>query len=113
MGVALEFLGEQKKQLNPNDQLILADLPQLRNFFSYSMRPLYDTAVLPRKVITHLHSPGVPQNDDAACKRHGWTLWKNAIGRPPAKVVDAIIFSVELDLLGGSSVWRCLGNRPR
>ncbi|KAG8986346.1 hypothetical protein FRB93_005342 [Tulasnella sp. JGI-2019a] len=66
------------------------------NLTTYSLRPLYDTPVLPGRLIHHLHSPSVRQDDLAACQRHGWDI----IHTPKKqKVVDAIIFSVELDLL--------------
>lgn len=68
---------------------------QLRNLLTYSTRPLYDRPQIPRNTITHIHAPGIPQNDAAACKRHGWDVWAR-----PSKVVDAVIFSVEIDLLG-------------
>ncbi|KAG8907749.1 hypothetical protein FRB99_002248 [Tulasnella sp. 403] len=68
------------------------------NFLTYSFRPLYDQPTIPHNIITHLHSPGVPQNDKAACQRHGWDLWQGPSGRR-SKVVDAVIFSIEVDLL--------------
>ncbi|KAG9046276.1 hypothetical protein FS837_004734 [Tulasnella sp. UAMH 9824] len=71
----------------------------LVNFASYSLRPLYDTPSIPRLVTRHLHAPGVPQNDLAACRRHGWDLWKPDTTGRKRKLVDAVIFSIELDLL--------------
>ncbi|KAG8884026.1 hypothetical protein FRB98_002633 [Tulasnella sp. 332] len=68
----------------------------LVNLTTYSLRPLYDTAVLPQQLIHHLHSPSIPQDDLSACQRHGWDLIR---APKKSKVVDAIIFSVELDLL--------------
>ncbi|KAG8939560.1 hypothetical protein FRC04_006230 [Tulasnella sp. 424] len=71
----------------------------LVNFATYSLRPLYDTPSIPQLVTNHIHAPGVPQDDLAACRRHGWDLWRPDKPGKQRKLVDAVIFSVELDLL--------------
>ena len=68
----------------------------LRNTLSYATRPLWDQAdhSFPSKSIAHYQTYGLPPNDTDACLRHGWP---HRSKRP--YVVDAIIFSTELDLL--------------
>ncbi|KAG9002059.1 hypothetical protein FRB90_011451 [Tulasnella sp. 427] len=67
----------------------------LLNFVSYALRPAYDSPTIPQSLITHIHAPDVPQNDLAACQRHGWDIWTGK----KRQLVDAVIFSIELDLL--------------
>ncbi|KAG9002194.1 hypothetical protein FRB90_011426, partial [Tulasnella sp. 427] len=65
------------------------------NFVTYALRPIYDSQTVSVNVIKHIHSPGLPQSDLAACQRHGWDIWTGK----KRKLVDAVIFSIELDLL--------------
>jgi len=66
----------------------------VQDSLSYSTRPLWDKAQGPQNLISHLHAPGVPADNVAACQLHGWeptvsssTLW------------DATLISTELDML--------------
>ncbi|OAD74484.1 glycosyltransferase family 17 protein [Phycomyces blakesleeanus NRRL 1555(-)] len=60
----------------------------------YYTRPLWDSNPQSFNLIPHYYAEDVPMKD--LCKLHGWTLKKKE-DRP--RVFDAIIFSVELDLL--------------
>jgi beta-1,4-mannosyl-glycoprotein beta-1,4-N-acetylglucosaminyltransferase len=54
-------------------------------------RPVWEKPPKEFQIITHYHAPNVSM--DILCKRHGW------VTIPKKRVVDAILFSVELDLL--------------
>ncbi|CAG8627056.1 7457_t:CDS:1, partial [Acaulospora colombiana] len=58
----------------------------------YLTRPLWDKDMDPWNVTNHYYAFGVPA--EKLCKLHNWTPRKK---RP--KIFDAVIFSVELDLL--------------
>lgn len=67
----------------------------MRNFLSYSTRPLWDKPNGPTNVIPHFYAEGVPI-DQHLCALHGWDL------RAPhdlPQIWDAILVSTELDLL--------------
>ncbi|KAI8895259.1 glycosyl transferase [Globomyces pollinis-pini] len=59
---------------------------------AYVTRPVWDTPQKPWNVITHYYSPHLPWSD--LCHLHGWRMNRGA-----PKVYDAVLFSVELDLL--------------
>lgn len=67
----------------------------MRNFISYSTRPLWDSPYGPTNVLPHYYAEGVPI-DEHLCGLHGWGL--RGAGDTP-EVWDAILFSSELDLL--------------
>ncbi|PIL35470.1 hypothetical protein GSI_02197 [Ganoderma sinense ZZ0214-1] len=67
---------------------------RVRNFLSYSTRPLWDKPLGPQTVLPHYYAEGVPF-DSHLCALHGWTA------RDPDElpdVWDAVLFSSELDL---------------
>ncbi|TKY86333.1 hypothetical protein EX895_004482 [Sporisorium graminicola] len=68
----------------------------LQNTLSYSTRPLWDKQdrTYPQQEFRHYTAWSVAANDTAACQRHGWASY---VQRP--KVLDVIIFSVELEML--------------
>ncbi|KAJ3299852.1 hypothetical protein HK104_006589 [Borealophlyctis nickersoniae] len=68
---------------------------QLKNTISYITRPLWDTPEYPTNILPHYYAPGIPQS--TLCNLHNWTVLPSNT-RPP-KVYDAILFSLELDLL--------------
>ncbi|GJE89070.1 glycosyltransferase family 17 protein [Phanerochaete sordida] len=68
---------------------------QVRNFLSYSTRPLWDKPDGPTSVLPHFYAEGVPIDADL-CALHGWAA-RPADDRPP--VWDAVLVSTELDLL--------------
>lgn len=72
---------------------LAADRQTLHDTLSYSTRPLWDRPEDPRQLLPHYTAEGVPANDEAACKRHGWSV------APQRQLVDAILFSTEVELL--------------
>lgn len=75
-------------------------LYSLRNTLSYATRPLWDSNKGdPHRFIPHLYADGLPADDQAACARHGWSQRTRAGGAEKVKLIDAVIFSTELDLL--------------
>ncbi|KXS14839.1 glycosyltransferase family 17 protein [Gonapodya prolifera JEL478] len=68
----------------------------LLNGISYSSRPLWDSldGTVPSVQIPHYRTEGLSVDDAEACQRHGWTKLEKK-----RAVVDATIFSVELELL--------------
>jgi beta-1,4-mannosyl-glycoprotein beta-1,4-N-acetylglucosaminyltransferase len=61
-------------------------------FLSYLTRPLWDTPAPPFTQIQHFYAEGIDQK--TLCELHGWQQ-----NNKTNKVIDAIIFSNELDLL--------------
>ncbi|KAI8375506.1 glycosyl transferase [Blakeslea trispora] len=70
--------------------------PTLLTDIGYYTRPIWDKNPNKFKFVPHYYSEDVPLED--LCELHGWKL-KNETEMAKAKVYDAIIFSVELDLL--------------
>lgn len=70
--------------------------PTLVTDFGYYTRPFWDRDPNSFRMIPHYYAEDVPLED--LCQLHGWKL-KNESERNNVKVFDAIIFSVELDLL--------------
>ncbi|KIP06548.1 glycosyltransferase family 17 protein [Phlebiopsis gigantea 11061_1 CR5-6] len=68
---------------------------QVRNFLSYSTRPLWDTPNGPKNTISHYYAEGV-SFDQHLCQLHGWDVRP---GEDVPEVWDAILMSTELDLL--------------
>ncbi|KAI1796924.1 glycosyltransferase family 17 protein [Ganoderma leucocontextum] len=68
---------------------------RVRNFLSYSTRPLWDKPSGPQKTLPHYYAEGIPF-DDHLCALHGWTP-RDQNELP--EVWDAVLFSSELDLL--------------
>ncbi|EPQ56155.1 glycosyl transferase [Gloeophyllum trabeum ATCC 11539] len=66
---------------------------RVRNFLSYSTRPLWDTPIGPREILPHYYAEGIAF-DEHLCALHGWQTRAR-----PAEVWDAILVSTELDLL--------------
>ncbi|KAH7104904.1 glycosyltransferase family 17 protein [Auriculariales sp. MPI-PUGE-AT-0066] len=66
---------------------------QLRNFFSYVSRPLWDQPDGPNNILPHYHADGLLP-DAKVCALHGWEARST---QPP--VWDAVLFTTELDLL--------------
>ncbi|KZT25366.1 glycosyltransferase family 17 protein [Neolentinus lepideus HHB14362 ss-1] len=66
---------------------------RIRNFLSYSTRPLWDTPIGPRGILPHYYAEGVVF-DERLCSLHGWRSREQA-----AEVWDAILVSTEVDLL--------------
>ncbi|KAJ3115811.1 hypothetical protein HDU96_011089 [Phlyctochytrium bullatum] len=72
---------------------------ELANILTYSTRPLWDDPGEPWQVIPHFALRGAV-NDHELCRLHGWNLTQPGNDTHPApRVYDAVIFSVELDLL--------------
>ena len=68
---------------------------RIRNFLSYSTRPLWDKPLGPHNILPHYYAEGVPF-DAHLCDLHGWKARDpNAL----PEVWDAVLFSSELDLL--------------
>ncbi|KAJ3319134.1 hypothetical protein HDU76_000637 [Blyttiomyces sp. JEL0837] len=63
-------------------------------YVTYGTRPLWETPDEPLEVIPHYHSSEVPM--EKLCKLHGWSKRDSS---SPNRIIDAILFSVELDLL--------------
>ncbi|OBZ83533.1 Beta-1,4-mannosyl-glycoprotein 4-beta-N-acetylglucosaminyltransferase [Choanephora cucurbitarum] len=70
--------------------------PTLFTDLGYYTRPIWDKNPNKFEIIPHYYSEDVPLKD--LCKLHGWEL-KDETEITKSKVYDAIIFSVELDLL--------------
>ncbi|KAI0707247.1 glycosyltransferase family 17 protein [Earliella scabrosa] len=68
---------------------------KIRNFISYSTRPLWDKPLGPHNVLPHYYAEGVQFNEHL-CALHGWTP-RDENELP--EVWDAVLFSSELDLL--------------
>ncbi|TFK48439.1 glycosyltransferase family 17 protein [Heliocybe sulcata] len=66
---------------------------RVRNFLSYSTRPLWDTPIGPHALVPHYYANGIAF-DDHLCSIHGWRSREQ-----PAQIWDAILVSTELDLL--------------
>ncbi|KAI0663819.1 glycosyltransferase family 17 protein [Cubamyces menziesii] len=66
---------------------------RIRNFISYSTRPLWDKPLGPSTTLPHYYAEGV-RFDSHLCNMHGWSIR----GSKP-EVWDAVLFSSELDLL--------------
>ncbi|KAH9847691.1 glycosyltransferase family 17 protein [Lenzites betulinus] len=66
---------------------------RVRNFISYSTRPLWDKPLGPHTTLPHYYAEGVAF-DAHLCALHGWN---QRASRP--EVWDAVLFSSELDLL--------------
>ncbi|KAM5531764.1 hypothetical protein V8D89_014534 [Ganoderma adspersum] len=73
----------------------IASSLRIRNFLSYSTRPLWDKRLGPQKILPHYYAEGVAF-DSHLCALHGWTA-RDANELP--EVWDAVLFSSELDLL--------------
>ncbi|KAI9279774.1 glycosyl transferase [Sporodiniella umbellata] len=67
--------------------------PTLLTDLGYFTRPLWDKNPQTFDIIPHYYAENVPE--ETLCKLHGWSLKKEN----KVKIYDAIIFSVELDLL--------------
>jgi beta-1,4-mannosyl-glycoprotein beta-1,4-N-acetylglucosaminyltransferase len=68
---------------------------QVKNFLSYSTRPLWDRSDRPSEVIPHFYGEGLKMNENT-CQLHGWTARHR---KENVKVLDAVLMSNELDLL--------------
>ncbi|KAJ3159982.1 hypothetical protein HDU86_001247 [Geranomyces michiganensis] len=62
---------------------------------AYFFRPIWDSPGKPWNIIPHYYADGVA--NDTLCSAHGWKLTES--GEHAPKVFDAIIFSIEVDLL--------------
>lgn len=62
--------------------------------FSYFTRPWWGKPPIVPNIITHYYAEGVPY--ETLCARHGWEYRDR---NTTVRVIDAIIFSTELDLL--------------
>jgi hypothetical protein len=60
---------------------------------SYITRPIWDHETRPDKVFAHVWADGVEVTENI-CRLHGFTLRNET-----PKVVDAVLFSTELDML--------------
>ncbi|KAJ7643943.1 glycosyltransferase family 17 protein [Roridomyces roridus] len=67
---------------------------QIKNALSSATRPIWDKAEGPKNLVKHYYSEGLDINDQV-CQLHGWRERKSG----KVKVLDAILFSTELDLL--------------
>ncbi|KAI9000452.1 glycosyltransferase family 17 protein [Trametes punicea] len=70
----------------------IASSLRIRNFLSYSTRPLWDKPLGPKHTLPHYYAEGVAF-DTHLCDLHGWTLRDSQL-----EVWDAVLFSSELDL---------------
>ena len=61
--------------------------------FTYLTRPLWDKPSKDFIILNHFYTPNLSL--DQACHLHGW----NASKSPPKKVFDAVLFSIEIELL--------------
>ncbi|CAO1637909.1 unnamed protein product [Parajaminaea phylloscopi] len=75
------------------------DRHTVQDAFSYSTRPLWDKPEDPAVLLPHLHAEGLSANDSAACARHGWAKRTPTPGRSDRYLIDAFLFSTELELL--------------
>ncbi|KAG4068999.1 hypothetical protein HA402_008310 [Bradysia odoriphaga] len=63
----------------------------------YLTRPIWDSSGRqPENIITHFHSDSVPYSE--LCQLHGWKE-RDGVESSAPKVIDAVIFSIELDIL--------------
>ena len=76
-------------------QVAVSSSLRIRNFLSYSTRPLWDKRLGPQKILPHYYAEGVAF-DSHLCALHGWTA-RDEHELP--EVWDAVLFSSELDLL--------------
>ncbi|KAF3920733.1 hypothetical protein AA313_de0208569 [Arthrobotrys entomopaga] len=78
----------------------------------YVLRPLWDTAPEPLEKIVHYRFD--PTNVPTSCSLHGWKPYKLKSGdkRRKRKVVDVLLFSVELDLaiIRMQELWEVVDN---
>lgn len=81
------FLAVVTNHINP--QLVIRDL-------GYLTRPIWDSpASEPEIIIPHFHSDSIPYSE--LCQLHGWK--HRELNNTVPKVIDAVIFSIELDIL--------------
>lgn len=78
---------------------VYRDRHTFHDTLSYSTRPLWDHPEDPKVLLPHLHAEGLKADDEAACKRHGWGIRTPTPGRQSRYLIDAVLFSTELDLL--------------
>lgn len=79
---------------------VYRDRHTVQDTLSYSTRPLWDKPSDPAVLLPHLHAEGLPSDDLAACQRHGWEkLREPTPGMDRRYLIDAVLFSTELDLL--------------
>lgn len=71
----------------------------VQNAFSYPTRPLWDRLKNHKVLFPYLHTESLPPDDETASTRHGWGLRSATPGRSGRYLIDAFIFSTELDLL--------------
>ncbi|CAL8088049.1 unnamed protein product [Orchesella dallaii] len=65
--------------------------------FIYLIRPIWDRPPnIPENLIPHFYAEGIPPQN--LCSLHGWTP-RDSVVDPEPKVIDAFIFSIEIDLL--------------
>ncbi|KAF9941659.1 hypothetical protein BGZ75_003490 [Mortierella antarctica] len=79
--------------------LLINIFPYMYVDFVYLIRPLWDKESNKwDEVVVHYYSEGLTMEE--RCHAHGWTVTPPPPeGTPKAKVYDAVIFSVELDML--------------
>lgn len=77
---------------------VYRDRYTVHDAFSYSTRPLWDKPEDPSILLPHLHAEGLIPDDDAACARHGWNKRSPTPGRSDRYLIDAVLFSTELEL---------------
>ncbi|CAO3572660.1 unnamed protein product [Mortierella alpina] len=79
--------------------LLINIFPYVFIDFVYLIRPLWDKEILKwDEIMVHYYSEGLTMEE--RCHAHGWTVTPPPPdGTPKAKVYDAVIFSVELDML--------------
>lgn len=64
---------------------------------TYFTRPLWDKPGAPFQMIDHYYAPGMTLDDQ--CERHGWTVISNRTDKERPRVFDAVLFSIEIELL--------------
>ncbi|KAF8938980.1 glycosyl transferase family 17 protein [Dissophora ornata] len=76
--------------------VVLSIFPYLLVDLGYLVRPIWDKRQDPfNKVLVHHYAEGMSMQE--RCEAHGWTLAPQ--DSTPPQVYDAVIFSVELDML--------------
>ncbi|TPX62413.1 beta-1,4-mannosyl-glycoprotein 4-beta-N-acetylglucosaminyltransferase [Powellomyces hirtus] len=65
---------------------------------AYFFRPIWDSPGKPWNILPHYYAEGLENNTAFLCSANGWKARSDTAGAAP-RVFDAIIFSVELDLL--------------
>ncbi|CAO1639392.1 unnamed protein product [Sympodiomycopsis kandeliae] len=75
---------------------IYRDRHTFHDSLSYSTRPLWDTPEDPKTILPHFLSKSLKPDSMEACTRHNWSVSTNLHNR---KLVDAFLFSTELELL--------------